>query len=60
MTGAERTKLSGIATQATKNDTDANLKNRANHTGTQTASTISDFDTAVSSNSAVTANTAKV
>lgn len=28
---------------ATKNDTDANLKNRANHTGTQLASTISDF-----------------
>lgn len=33
---------------------------RANHTGTQTASTISNFDAAVSSNSAVTANTAKV
>lgn len=35
-------------------------RNRANHTGTQTASTISDFDTEVSGNSAVTANTAKV
>jgi hypothetical protein len=33
---------------------------RANHTGTQTASTISDFDAAVSSNSAVALNTAKV
>jgi len=33
---------------------------RANHTGTQTVSTISDFDTAVAANSAVTANTAKV
>jgi len=33
---------------------------RANHTGTQTASTISDFDTAVAANSAVAANTAKV
>ena len=33
---------------------------RANHTGTQAASTISDFDTAVAANSAVTANTAKV
>lgn len=40
MTGAERTKLAGIAAQATKNDTDANLKNRANHTGTQSADTI--------------------
>lgn len=42
----EKTKLSGIATSATANDTDANLKARANHTGTQTASTISDFSTA--------------
>lgn len=33
---------------------------RANHTGTQTASTISDFDTEVSNNSSVVANTAKV
>ncbi|KYG76389.1 hypothetical protein AWW68_19565 [Roseivirga spongicola] len=33
---------------------------RANHTGTQTASTISDFDTEVANNSAVAANTAKV
>lgn len=35
-------------------------RNRANHTGTQTAATISDFDTEVANNSAVTANTAKV
>lgn len=54
------TKLAGIAAGATVNDTDANLKNRANHTGTQTATTISDFDTAVSSNTAVAANTIKV
>lgn len=33
---------------------------RANHTGTQTASTISDFDTEVANNSAVTANSAKI
>jgi len=33
---------------------------RANHTGTQAASTISDFDTEVSNNTDVTANTAKV
>ena len=44
---------------ATVNSTDATLKARANHTGTQTASTISDFDTEVANNSAVTANTAK-
>ena len=32
-------------------------RNRANHTGTQTASTISDFDTEVSNNTDVSANT---
>jgi len=37
-----------VANGATANDSDANLKNRANHTGTQTASTISDFNTAAS------------
>lgn len=39
-------------------NTDATL--RSNHTGTQTASTISDFQTTVSANTDVTANTAKV
>lgn len=39
-------KLNGIASGATANDTDANLKARANHTGSQLASTISDFSTA--------------
>ncbi len=48
-TTAEKTKLSGIATGATKNDTDANLKARANHTGTQLASTISNFASTVRS-----------
>jgi len=57
---AEQTKLAGIAAGATVNLSDATLKNRANHTGTQAASTISDFDTEVSNNTAVAANTAKV
>ena len=43
MIAADKTKLNGIVTGATANDTDANLKNRANHTGTQLAATISDF-----------------
>ena len=43
MVPAQFTKLAGIATAATANDTDVNLKNRDNHTGTQLASTISDF-----------------
>ena len=40
MTAAERTKLAGVAPGATANDTDANLKNRANHTGTQPIATV--------------------
>jgi hypothetical protein len=59
MTGADKTKLDGIATGATANSSDATLLNRANHTGTQTAATISDFDTEVANNTAVAANTAK-
>lgn len=42
-TTADETKLDGIAAGATANDTDLNLKNRANHSGTQSSSTISDF-----------------
>ncbi len=42
---SEKTKLAGIASQATKNDTDANLKNRANHTGVQPMSSITGLTT---------------
>ena len=45
-TTAEETKLSGIATGATANSSDATLLDRANHTGTQLMSTISDAGTA--------------
>lgn len=41
MSSSDKTKLNGIATGATANDTDANLKNRANHTGTQPLSSLS-------------------
>jgi hypothetical protein len=54
----EKSKLAGIATGATANQTDSYLLDRANHTGTQLASTISDFQTTVSANTDVTANTA--
>lgn len=50
---ADKTKLDGIATAATANSSDATLKARANHTGTQTASTISDFSTAADARIAV-------
>lgn len=59
-TTAQETKLSGIATGATANSADATLLNRTNHTGTQLAGTISDFDAAVAATAAVAANTAKV
>lgn len=45
MTGSDKAKLDGIASAATANDTDANLKNRTNHTGTQSADTITDGTT---------------
>lgn len=54
------TKLAGIAAGATANSSDVTLLARANHTGTQTAATISDFDTEVANNTAVSANTDKV
>jgi len=44
---ASKTKLDGIAAGATANATDAQLRDRSTHTGTQTASTISDFTSAV-------------
>ena len=43
---AAATKLAGIATNATANSSDATLLSRANHTGTQPASTITGLGTA--------------
>jgi hypothetical protein len=65
MSGTDKTKLDGIATGATANSSDATLLNRANHTGTQAASTITGNTggwtektlTADFSNSTVTFNT---
>jgi hypothetical protein len=44
-TTAQQTKLAGIATGATANATDAALRDRATHTGTQAASTITGLAT---------------
>lgn len=60
MSSADKTKLDGIDAGATANQTDAYLLDRANHTGTQTAATISNFDAAVSANSDVSANVTKL
>lgn len=47
---AEKTKLSGIASGATANQTDTYLLSRTNHTGTQAASTITGLATVATSN----------
>jgi hypothetical protein len=47
MSSVDKTKLDGVATGATANATDSALRDRSTHTGTQTASTISDFSEAV-------------
>lgn len=52
MTSAERSKLSGIATGATANDTNANLLSRANHTGSQAISTVTNLQTELNTLSA--------
>lgn len=50
MSATDKAKLDGVATGATANQTDAHLLNRANHTGTQVHTTISDFDAGVQTN----------
>lgn len=47
MSAADKAKLDGIAAGATANDTDANLLNRANHTGQQEISTITGLQDAL-------------
>lgn len=42
---AEQTKLAGVATAATANASDAQLRDRATHTGTQSADTLADGTT---------------
>jgi hypothetical protein len=45
MTGSDKTKLDGIATGATVNSSDAQLRDRSTHTGTQAQSTITNLTT---------------
>jgi hypothetical protein len=47
MSSADFTKLAGIAAGATANSTDAQLRDRGTHTGTQPTSTITGLDTAL-------------
>jgi hypothetical protein len=52
MSGADKTKLNGIATGATANATDAALRDRATHTGTQAVGTITGLAAVATSASA--------
>lgn len=54
-TATERTKLAGIATGATANSTDATLLNRANHTGSQAISTITNLQASLDAKISTTA-----
>lgn len=54
-TTTEKTKLSGIAFAATANNTDAALKNRANHTGLQAIFTVSGLQAALDGKQALIA-----
>jgi hypothetical protein len=47
MSSADKTKLDGIATGATANATDAQLRDRATHTGAQAISTVTGLQTAL-------------
>lgn len=55
-TGADKTKLNGIASGATANATDAQLRDRTTHTGTQAISTVTGLQTALDSKAAVNAS----
>jgi len=57
-TAVQPAAIANFETTTQLNTRDTNNRNRANHTGTQTASTISDFQTTVSANTDVAANTA--
>ena len=52
MSSADKTKLDGVATGATANATDAELRDRSTHTGTQAVGTITGLATIATSGSA--------
>ncbi|UQY33611.1 hypothetical protein K8U54_18080 [Pseudomonas fulva] len=56
MPSADKAKLNGVQNGATANSTDATLLNRANHTGTQPASTVTGLGSAAFKNATLDAN----
>lgn len=53
MSAADKTKLDGVAAGATANSTDAQLRDRATHTGAQAMSTVTGLQTALDGKAAV-------
>jgi hypothetical protein len=60
MTNAERTKLGGVATAATANSTDAQLRDRSTHTGAQAISTVTSLQTTLDAKVAAVTTGAKL
>ena len=56
MSSVDKVKLNGISANATSNSTDAVLKERANHTGSQSISTVAGLQTALDSKASSTHN----
>lgn len=56
MSSTDKTKLNGVATGATANATDASLRDRSTHTGTQAISSVSGLQTALDGKQAANAN----
>ena len=54
MTGAQSTKLTGIAAGATANSTDAQLRDRTTHTGSQIIGTVTGLQAALDAKAALT------
>jgi Phage tail repeat like len=52
MSGADKTKLNGIATAATANATDAQLRDRTTHTGAQAIATVTGLQAALDAKAA--------
>lgn len=52
MSASDKTKLNGVASSATANDTDANLRDRSSHTGTQPIATVSGLQPALDAKAA--------
>jgi hypothetical protein len=60
MSATDKAKLDGVATGATANATDAQLRDRASHTGAQAISTVTDLQTALDDKEPAISNPAEL